>query len=145
MSLCITNKNTTYPTSPFEGIPELLNSMRSMGIKTAVLSNKPDFATKSVVKSFFGENIDVVHGAVDGVKLKPSCEATDIILRELGARKDECLFVGDTAVDMETGKNSELYSVGVLWGFRCRKELEESGADVIVAKPHEILNTIEAL
>ena len=69
----------------------------------------------------------------------------DILLGELGVKKEECIYVGDTSVDMQTGKNAGLYSVGVLWGFRCRKELEESGADVIVTKPHEILNTIEAL
>ena len=136
------NKDTSYLTKPYDGIVEMLSDMKTLGIKTAVLSNKPDFATKDVVRGFLGELIDVVRGAVDTVALKPSSEGIDILLEEFGLKKEECIYVGDTSVDMETGNNAGIFTVGVLWGFREREELENSGADIIVSEPKEILKKV---
>ena len=63
-------------------------------------------------------------------------------MKELGAEAKDCVYVGDTDTDMFTGKNANLYTIGVLWGFRGREELEKSGADVIVATPEELYQTI---
>lgn len=139
------NKDTAYLTTPYSGIPELLAELKVRGIKTAILSNKPDFATKDAAKTFLGDMIDITLGATDDIPLKPSAEGVEFLLDELGVKKEECVYIGDTSVDMQTGKNAGIYTIGVLWGFRDRKELEESGADVIVSKPLEILNIIEAL
>lgn len=137
------NKDTSYLTIPYDGIPEMLAAMKTDGIQTAVLSNKPDYATGDIVKNFLGDLIDVARGAVDGVELKPSCEGLDILLKELGVEKDECIYVGDTAVDMETGKKAGIFTIGVLWGFREREELEKSGADMIVSDPDEIYRLLK--
>lgn len=133
------DRDVSYGTKPFDGIPEMLGELKTMGIATCVLSNKPDFAAREVIKRFLGSLIDVTHGGRDGVALKPSTEGIDEILAEIGVSADECLYIGDTSVDMQTGKNAGMYTVGVLWGFRKRDELEENGADVIIVHPSEIV------
>ena len=56
-----------------------------------------------------------------------------------GVSKDECIFIGDSSVDMQTAKNSGAYAVGVLWGFRKADELIENGADKLISEPKELL------
>ncbi|MBQ8310452.1 MAG: HAD family hydrolase [Clostridia bacterium] len=139
------NANVTYLTAPYDGIVSMLEGLRKHGIKTAIVSNKPDFATKSVVREIFGDGyFDFVTGQVDGVPIKPDPTAVLNLIERLGIQKDECVYVGDTSTDMKTGKNAGLYTIGVLWGFRDRAELEENGADVIVAHPDELLEIISA-
>lgn len=133
------DKDTLYKTYIYDGIKELLQTMKKKGLKTAVLSNKPHNATLDVISKMFGENVfDFVYGARDGVPLKPDPTAAKMIAEEMGLKKEECLYIGDTCVDMKTGKSAGFFTVGVLWGYRDRKELEENGADKIVAAPDEI-------
>ena len=95
------------------------------------------------MKEFFGDRFAYVAGGKEGVPLKPNPECTREILTELSVSADEVMFVGDTSVDVETGKNMGAgKAVGVLWGFREREELESAGADVIVSGPLEILENI---
>ncbi len=138
----IYDRDANLFTKHFDGMNELLSELKKRNIKIYVLSNKPDFAAKSVVKKFFGDAIDAAYGAIDGVKLKPSTEGVDHILKKYSLSKDECLYIGDTDVDMQTGKNAGIFTIGVLWGFRDEDELIKNGADVIVSKPGEILNYI---
>lgn len=133
------DKNVSYLTKAFDGVPELLAGLKETGISTAVLSNKPDFAAVNVVKLFLGDLIDIAHGGRDGIPLKPAPDGVFKIFEEAGATADECLYVGDTGTDMETGKNSGIFSIGVLWGFRKEDELLQNGADMIVSHPLEIL------
>jgi len=128
--------------APYAGIPELLAALSAHGIKTAVLSNKPDFATRAVVKHFFPDHtFFAVHGGREGVALKPSPEGALLILEELGGiAPEDVLYIGDTAVDMETGRAAGFKTVGVLWGFRGREELEKADAAHIVDVPQEILS-----
>lgn len=133
------DKNVSYLTKAFDGVPELLAGLKEIGISTAVLSNKPDFAAVNVVKLFLGDLIDIAHGGRDGIPLKPAPDGVFKIFEEAGATAEECLYVGDTGTDMETGKNSGIFSIGVLWGFRKEDELLQNGADMIVSHPLEIL------
>lgn len=134
------DKNFSYLTKAYDGIPELLAGLKEMGIGTAVISNKPDFAAVNVVKLLLGDLVDIAHGGRDGILLKPSPEGVYKIFEEASVTADECLYVGDTGTDMETGKNSGIFSIGVLWGFRKEDELLKSGADLIVSHPLEILD-----
>lgn len=132
-----------YLTRPYDGILDMLGELRKKGIKTAVISNKPDSTTVQVVREMMGElTPDIVRGGREGVPLKPDPTAVLEIIEQLGVEKDDCLYVGDTATDMETGKNAGLFTVGVLWGFRDREEIEKAGAKAIVSKPAEILKLI---
>ncbi|MBE6789210.1 MAG: HAD family hydrolase [Ruminococcaceae bacterium] len=138
--------NTTYDndflylTEAYEGVIEMLSALKEMGVKTAILSNKPDVTAGKVSKALFKEGlIDVCYGARDGIALKPDPAGVYDILEEMGAKKEECLYIGDTATDIKTAKNASLTSIGVLWGFRSRAELEGAGADFIIEHPSEIV------
>ena len=140
--------NTTYDndfmylTKPYEGIPELLESLKKSGIKTAIVSNKPDSTAKKVSDKLFGEKlIDVCFGAREGVPLNPDPAAVFEVMEILGVAPQECLYIGDTAVDMTTGKNAGIFTIGVLWGFRDRKEIESAGADMVTDNVNDILKT----
>ena len=129
-----------YEVKPYEGIPELLAALRKRGVKLAVLSNKPHAETIRVIETLFGEGyFDVIQGQVDGVPIKPDPAGAVRILEQLGMTAGEVLYLGDTATDMKTGKGAGAYTIGALWGFRKREELEEHHADAIIAHPMELL------
>ena len=139
------NANTSYLTAPFDGIPETLDAIKAQGIKMAILSNKPHFATCGVINSLFGEGyFDCVYGQREDVPIKPDPTAVYGIINEMNVKPEECLYIGDTGTDMKTGKNAKLYTVGVLWGFRGKDELLEGGADTIIEKPQQLLDCITA-
>ena len=137
------NLRSREKTRPYDGLPELLKALNARGVKTAVLSNKTHADTLEVVDYFFpGVLFDRVLGQREGVPVKPDPAGALEILASLGIGKGECLYVGDTGVDMRTAKNADLFAVGVLWGFRSREELEKNGADIILSNPAEILTLL---
>lgn len=135
-----------YLTEPYEGILDMLKRLKEKGITTAILSNKPHSTAIKVNDALFGSTlIDLCYGARDGINLKPDPAGIFEILKELGLKKEECLYIGDTATDMKTGKSAGLYTVGVLWGFRERDELEKNGSDAIISHPSELIEIINNL
>ena len=129
-----------YLTKAYDGCVEMLRALKEMGVKTAILSNKPDSTAKKVSDALFESGlIDVCYGGRDGIALKPDPAGVFEILKEFGVEKDEVLYVGDTATDIKTAKNADLTNIGVLWGFRDRNELEGAGADYIIDHPSEIV------
>ena len=136
-------KAPKFKTAPFDGIPDLLAELKNMGIKIAVLSNKPDNVAQEAVKIFFGDIFDFVEGAVNNVRSKPEPVVALKICKKFGISPNETLFIGDTNIDILTGKNANMQTVGVLWGFRGKQELLENGADYIVSEPLEILAIVQ--
>ena len=133
------SKNTKI----YEDINKVLTFFQVRNIKMAILSNKPNaFTKKCAIKYLRNWKFDAVYGIRDGIKRKPDVEGVDEILKELDVKASETLFVGDTKVDMLTAKNSNMDSIGVLWGFREREELVEHGAKFIVNEPIEIIKLI---
>ena len=125
----------------YEGIKDMLFTLKKQGIKLAVLSNKAHKNTIKVVEHVFGEHFfDIVQGQLEHVKRKPSPEGVFMIMETLGVTAEECVYVGDTCVDMQTGKAAGIFTVGVTWGFRDRTELEEYHADVIVDRAEDLLH-----
>lgn len=136
----IFRENCMYQVKPYEGIPELLAALRGEGKKTAVLSNKPHMETARVIETLFGRDcFDMVLGQQEGMALKPSPEGVFRILGQIGLGAEDLLYLGDTATDMKTGKGAGAFTVGALWGFRDRAELEEGGADAVIEYPLELL------
>ena len=130
----------TDSTRPFPGVAELLAELRRRGRKTAVLSNKPDFATREIVRLLFGGfPFQTVRGATPDHPLKPDPTAALAICSDLGVDPSRALYVGDTDVDMETGRRAGMLTVGVTWGFRGVEELRNAGADRIIDHPLELL------
>lgn len=130
-----------YKVEPYPGIKELLTELKNRNVMTAVLSNKPHDRTIDVIDALFGEGaFHVVRGQTDEVAKKPSPEGVYAIAESTGVSLSEILYLGDTDTDMKTGKSSGAFTIGVLWGFRKRKELIDNGADAIIEKPLELLN-----
>lgn len=137
-------RHTRVHTKPYDGIPPLLEALQARGLKLCVLSNKPHADTVQVVQSFFPQiRWAVIRGQVEGVPVKPDPAGALAILRELALRPDECLYLGDTAVDMQTACGAGIDAVGVLWGFRERQELEEHGAKWLIEQPEQLLDVLE--
>lgn len=131
-------------TAPYPGIRMLLLDLNRRGVPVSVLSNKPHEDTGRVVRGYFPEiSFFRIVGQSDTVPPKPDPTGVFGVLRDLGCEKEEVLYVGDSLVDMQTAKNAGLYAVGVLWGFRDREELEENGADTLIAEPHELLALLD--
>ena len=133
----------THNVAIYEGINELLLELKKRGIKMAVLSNKPHQRALQVVYKFFGESMfNIVFGHMDGVDKKPDPSLAIKISKMLGVGQNEVMYIGDTDVDMMTGVNAKMKTVGVLWGFREKEELIEYGAEYIVSRPEEILEIL---
>jgi phosphoglycolate phosphatase len=130
-------------TQPFPGIPEVLDSLAEAGVGLAVLSNKPhDMTTKMCARLFDRWSFEPVWGQMPEWAVKPDPSAALEIARLRGVDPANCVFVGDSGVDMATGKAAGMRSLGVLWGFRGREELLEDGADSLCSKPLELIESI---
>ncbi len=128
---------TAYP-----GLPGLLKELRGRGIRLGVVSNKPDNMTSAIVRELYGGLLDSVHGQREGVPKKPDPAAVLETAGELGVPPERVLYVGDSGVDMETGKNAGMDPCGVLWGFRDREELLAHGAKYLAANAEELRKTV---
>lgn len=130
-----------YQVKPYDGIPELLAELKERGLKIAVLSNKPHDQTIDVIEALFGKGyFDILQGQKEGLSIKPDPAGVFVILEQLGMTAADILYLGDTATDMKTGKGAGAFTVGALWGFRERAELEEAHADAIIKHPLELLD-----
>ena len=119
-------------TAPYEGINDMLTNIKKAGFKTAIVTNKADFAAQDLCKRMFGENIDFVVGSSDDRPNKPAPDGVFYALEQLDSAIENTVFVGDADTDILTAKNAGLPSIGVLWGFRDREIIEEAGAEHIV-------------
>lgn len=133
-------KYVNYEVKPYDGIEDLLSALKEKGILLAVNSNKPQDRTVSVIEANFGRGIfDILVGQSDERARKPAPDGVFHIMEKLGVAKDEVIYLGDTCVDMKTGKSAGVYTVGALWGFRDRQELQENHADAVIGHPMELL------
>lgn len=136
-------KSCMYKVEPYEGIQEVLDDLKSQGIRLAVLSNKPHARTVDIVENFFGKGyFEYVQGQREDVPRKPDPESIYYTIKQMNAKKEECVYVGDSEVDMETGERSNVKTIGVSWGFRDRDVLESLNPTIIVDKPEQLLSCI---
>lgn len=138
------DKNMENKTRAYDGVEEMLQSVRARGYKTAVVSNKYDSAVKKLVKERFGKYIDLAVGESETVKKKPSPDGVWAALESLNSERQTAVYVGDSDVDFKTAKNSGLRFVGVTWGFRDRELLESLGADRIIDSPLQLIAAVES-
>ena len=136
------DKNTKL----YDGIAKLLTFLQKRGFKMAILSNKPDSFTKlCALKYLKNWKFEAIYGIREGVKRKPDPAGALEIMKELDVEPSECLYMGDTKTDMITAKKSNIDSIGVLWGFRDRDELEQNGATYTASSPAEAIKLISNL
>lgn len=134
--------NMRNKTDAYEGIMELLRQLLEKKYKMAIVSNKFDTAVKELNKIYFEKYIKVAIGESEKVSKKPAPDTVFKALEELGSVTDKSVYVGDSEVDVKTAKNAGVICVGVTWGFRSRKVLEQNGADYIIDTPQELLKII---
>lgn len=133
-------------TYAYEGILELLDDIKQLNLKTAVISNKAQKPAEEVVSKVLGDSyFDVICGKREGYPAKPDPTLTLEIIKELDVKPEECLFIGDSGMDCAVAVNSGTIGVGVLWGFREKTELLENGAKYIAETPNEILDIIKGI
>ncbi|MDL2247687.1 HAD family hydrolase [Bacteroides sp. OttesenSCG-928-J23] len=126
-------------TAPYPGVIDMLDALEERGIASAVYSNKPHVNVGPLVRHYFGRRIALAFGKREGYAPKPDTATVKEILERFGAAPAQCLYAGDSGVDMRTARAAGIYAIGVSWGFRTKEELLEQGADVIIDKPEEIL------
>lgn len=129
-------------TNPYDGILPLIQSLRTAGIKTAVVSNKADFAVQELVKTYFDGCFDAAVGERTGIQKKPAPDSVYEVISALHMEKSDAIYIGDSDVDLATAKNAGLPCIAVEWGFRTHDFLVEHGADILVTKPEEILDIL---
>lgn len=139
----IFDANCTYHVIPYDGIVEMLHELKKQGVRLAVLSNKPHRQTVKVVEEIFGEEMfDFAAGQQEGIRRKPDPDGVYYIMEKLGVQKKDCFYIGDSEVDVATGKNAGVTTISVTWGFRTKEELKASGADHMIDRPEELMNYI---
>ncbi len=132
-------ENMKATTKPFDGINELLEELEIRKIKTAVVSNKLHSGVVGLCDDFFGGKLTCAFGVENENERKPSPANVFKAFKELELEAKDCIYVGDSEVDVQTATNSGLPCIGVTWGFRDEEELRRSGAKFIVNEPREIL------
>ncbi len=130
--------HSTDLTCPYEGIEELIDTLKSKGIKIGMVTNKAHKEAVAIMDKYFSGKFDYIIGNSEKFPLKPNPQVALYALENMGCTPEESIFIGDSGVDMETGKNGGFYPVGVLWGFREREELETHGAKAIISHPSEL-------
>ncbi len=125
----------------YNGIEKLIHTLKDMGLKLAVLSNKGDEHTVNLTKKLFGDGVfDHIQGYKPEFPTKPDPTSALYICREiLGLEPDEILYVGDSNVDMETSRNAGFFTCGCTWGFRSWRVLAKTGASALINKAEELL------
>ncbi len=118
-------------TMPFPGIMEFLKDAYGSGYQMAIVSNKFDLAVKGLCQDFFSPYITTAIGESAQVAPKPAPDTVFKAMEELHAQPAQCVYVGDSDVDIMTAKNAGIPCISVSWGFRSRQFLQEHGADVI--------------
>lgn len=129
----------TDKTKPYDGCVQMLEKLNEQGIRCGVLSNKPHKYVERILSKLYPNFSFVCKlGKQEDFEPKPNPTALIQELEKLNIGKDECLYIGDSDVDIRTAKNAGVHSCGVTWGFRSREELEFEGAENVVDNPMEI-------
>ena len=127
-------------TRPYEGIPEMIHTLKQRGCRLAVVSNKFYAATQELIRHFFPEiTVAIGEHEAEGIRKKPAPDTVFEALRQLGVGKEKAVYVGDSDVDLQTAHNSGLPCISVLWGFRNRDFLLAHGATTFISRPEELL------
>ncbi len=146
-------------TRPYEGIPELLATLKAQGHQLAVASNKYQAATEKIVGHFFPGIFDVILGEREGVERKPNPQIVFDIISTINYKQgdfsqlstalpiertlnSQLIYLGDSLVDRDTAKNANVPFVACSWGFVRRDALVDAGVTRIIDKPEELMQQL---
>ena len=136
--------NPSYLLEPFDGIKEMLDKLKAGGVKVSVLSNKPHNLTVSLLDTVFGKDYFYKpFGQMEGKKTKPDPSVVYEIID--GYEKDDCWMIGDSDVDIITGHNAGIHTIGVLWGYRPEEVIRSANPEFTVRTPDEIVSCLRGI
>lgn len=130
-------------TGLYPGIAAALAELKKRGYRMAIVSNKLQAGVTELYETFFKDFLDVAIGERPDVRRKPYPDMVYLAMKELGATKENSVYIGDSEVDVATGKGAGLPCISVLWGFRTKEELLRNGATTFVNTPAELVNLLE--
>ena len=144
------NEHNCDYTHPYEGIPQLLSTLRAQGHTLAVASNKYQAATEKIVRHFFPDTFDCILGERAGIPRKPDPQIVADILSALApitvnaSPSSLPLYIGDSLVDRDTALNAHVPFVACSWGFVPRERLILAGVTTVIDQPDQLLPLLHA-
>lgn len=136
-------KHCTEKTKPYDGIIPVMKELRAQGVKMAVVSNKPVYGVAALSDLYFEGLLDVAMGVSEALRRKPAPDMVWKAIEQLGAKRERCVYIGDSDVDFATAKNSGLDCISVLWGFREESFLRAIGATTFAKTPEDLLELMK--
>ncbi len=139
------NAHSEIKTKPYDGVTELIDKLIGDGVEVAVVSNKIHVSTVELCKKYFPaiENVCGEREA-EGIRRKPHPDTVIKSAEDMGVTVSECVYVGDSEVDIETARNAGMDCISVLWGFRDREYLQKCGGTVFAETADELYSAIKA-
>lgn len=129
-------------TKEYDGITDMLKTLKENNFLLAVVSNKADFAVNTLCKKYFPDLLDCAFGERDGIKRKPSPDSVNEVIKLLNVEKENCFYVGDSDIDVKTAHNADIKCIACTWGFRNRNVLENENPEYIIDSVNEILKIV---
>lgn len=130
---------------PYDGILDMLRDLKSKGIKTAIVSNKPDYGVQALSKVYFADLVDFNIGQQEGIARKPASDMVFRACEALGVSPADAVYVGDSEPDILTAQNAAMPGILVTWGFRDRQTLLDNGAEYLIDSPADLYPLLETL
>jgi len=135
-------KNWRNKTKPYDGVQEMLATLRAHHVTCAIVSNKPDAQVKELASLYFPDTVSMAVGEREGIRRKPFPDSLNNVMQSLELNKKDVVYVGDSDVDIKTASNAEVACVSVCWGFRSKEFLMQHGASEIISTPSDLLELL---
>lgn len=126
----------------YDGVGDALKTLKNEGARMAIVSNKLQAGVDELYDVWFRDTIDIAIGEREGINRKPAPDMVNIAMDLLGATTDNCVYIGDSDVDIMTASNTGLDAISVTWGFRDRSFLIEHGATCLADTPDEVIGIV---
>ena len=126
-------------TAAYPGMAKTLASLRGQGIGMAVVTNKAEEMARPILEAIYPGVFAYIYGQRPGYATKPDPALTRLAMHDLAVQPEDCVFLGDSGVDMQTAVRAGAFPAGALWGFRTAEELRKNGARTLLSSPEKLL------
>ncbi|WP_306479861.1 HAD family hydrolase [Mediterraneibacter sp.] len=129
----------------YDGVMETLRNLKEKGYRLAVATSKPEIFARQIADYFgFSEYFELIGGACMDESRTDKYEVIEYVLDSCQIKeRNRVVMIGDRSHDMIGAKRAGLHSIGVLYGYGSKEELEQSGAEVLAETPKEVISMLE--
>lgn len=135
-----------FENSVYSGVPEMLEQMKEAGVRILMATAKPEKFARRIAEHFdFAKYFEFIGGACMDGRRTDKYEVIEYVIRQCGISEEEresAVMIGDRSHDMIGAAKAGLHSLGVLYGYGDRAELEGAGAEMIAETPEEVCGLI---